>query len=585
MLGKDARFWMMRVLCSGLGTATVIAISATAVAPLDAQAPPQTVACRGQVISRVVIVPLAPLEKVSHPWYQAPVRVMNSTHTTTGHSIVRAFMQLKPGDRCDEFRRRESERVLRVQPFIATARVDVYADDGGTVTLVVTTRDEFTFIFATRISGRSPYVTALTIGDGDLGGRGVSLAANWTHTDTREGFGVAYSNYAFFNKPLLAQLALSRGDIGVTSYAGDIGHPYYSNAQRSAWRVAFVSSTMLDAFQRADTTPFNVAQRREFVAGGAEFRVGNPAKTVLLFGAAASTEYDATGLPALGYDSAVDYDSLFVRYAPRRSVRLNLIGQLRALTYKRAFRLGTLNGEQELRLGLELGGILGHGFSGIDGSSADQFGMGLFFLGLGGERTYSYLQGILEARRAQGSSQWSGTIGSARLVLYQRIGNTQTFVADAEFGGGWRTTRPFELDLGQPEGGVRGFGSSHDAGGQRAALKLEERWFLGRIGKEADIGLAAFVDGGRVWAGDVPYGVTSGLKIGTGIGFLAATPSGSRRTYRADIAFPITPDPYAKWEIRVTVVNIAELGARREPTDVTAGRELITTATTFTFPP
>ena len=552
--------------------------------PLPAQTPPQRVACAGQVISRVVIVPLAPLEKSNQPLYEAPVRVLNSTHSVTQPAVVQAFVQLKAGDRCDEFRRRESERVLRVQPFIASAEIAVYADDDGKVYLVVTTRDEFTFIFATRLSGRSPYVTALTVGDADLQGRGVSFAANWTHTDTREGFGAAFTDYSFMNQPMVAQLAASRGDVGVSSFAGELSHPFYSDAQHGAWRVAGMDANLLYGFQQADTTPFDVAERREFAAAGGALRVGRPGGPVFLIGAGASTEYDATGFPATGYDSTVPYDSLFVRYAPRRSVRVNLIGQLRAIRYRRGVRLGTLNGVQDLKLGAELSGILGHGFSGIDGSSGDTFGMGLFFLGLGGARTYSYLQAIMEARRGDVNGEWSDAIGSARLILYQRIGDTQTLVADAEFGGGWLTTRPFELDIGQPEGGVRGFGSSHVAGGQRAALKLEERWFIGSLGKEADLGLAAFVDAGRTWAGDVPYGVSSPLKVGVGAGFLLATPTGSRRTYRADIAIPVTADQYARWELRVTVINIAELGARREPLDVTGGRELITTATTFTFP-
>lgn len=539
--------------------------------------------CRGQVISGIVAIPMAPYEQIEQPFYAAPVRVLNSTHTVTRPEVVLSLILLKVGDPCNEFQRLESERILRAQPFIANAKIAVIEESATEVMLVVTTQDEFSFILATRISGRSPFVTALTVGDGNIGGRGVSLAGNWIHTASREGFGVAYTDYSFMQRPVQLQLAAGRGEVGVASYLGDVSHPFYSDAQRYAWRGSLADLALLEPFQRTDTTPFNVAQQRQFGAFGLAWRFGRPG-AVLLFGGGASTEYDATGFPASGYDSTVNYDSLFVRYAPRRSVRLNAIAQFRALSYRRGTHLGTINGTQDLRTGMEVDAIVGRGFRGIDGSSADLFAMGSLFLGAGGRRTYAFLQAIFESRHGTSSGMWTDAIASARIRLYQRIGLIQTFIVDAEFGGGWETTRPFELDLGQPEGGVRGYGASHDAGGQRAALKLEDRWFIGSLRQRVDLGVAAFVDAGKVWAGDVPFGATTNLKVGAGVGFLVATPIGSRRTYRIDLAFPVTADRYARWEVRVSVINIAELGSFREPTDVSFGRELITTSTNFSYP-
>jgi hypothetical protein len=539
--------------------------------------------CHGQLISGIIALPLPPLDRTRETWYEAPVRVMNSSHTTTRPNVLLSLLLLKVGDRCDEFQRLESERILRAQPFIADAHIAVVEESPTAVMLVVSTQDEFSFILATRLSGQRPYLTALTAGDGNLGGRGMSLAVSWTHTDTREGFGAAYTDYTFMNRPMQLQLAAGRGAVGVASYLGDISHPFYSDAQRDAWRGSIADLTLLEPFQRADTVPFDVGEQRQFAAYGMAWRIGRPG-AVLLFGGGVSTEYDATGFPASGYDSTVPYDSLFVRYAPRRSVRLNAIAQFRALSYRRGTRLGTLNGTQDLRTGAELDAIVGRGFSGIDGSSADLFTMGSLFLGAGGRRTYAFLQTIFESRLGAESGEWTDAIASGRIRLYQRMGTNHTLVADGEFGGGWRTTRPFELDLGQPEGGVRGFGASHAAGGQRAAFKLEDRVFLGSRHGRVDVGVAAFVDAGKVWAGDVPFGTTTAMEVGAGIGLLGATPIGSRRTYRVDIAFPLTPDRYARWEVRVTVINISELGSFREPADISFGRELITTSTNFSYP-
>ena len=570
----------MRVPRPDLRAALVLALATTTAA---AAAQDARTACRGQVISGVVAIPLGPLEQTAQPAYEAPLHFLNSTHTVTRPEVVLSLILLKVGDHCNEFQRLESERILRAQPFIANARIAVVEESATEVMLVVTTQDEFSFIVATRLSGQSPYVTALTVGDGNFGGRGMSVAGSWVHTDSREGFGIAYTDYAFLSRPLQLQLAAGRGEAGVASYAGDASHPFYSDAQLNAWRGSIVDLTLLEPFQRADTAPFNVGQQRQFGAFGAAWRIGRPG-AVLLLGGGASSEYDATGLPASGYDSTVNYDSLFARYAPRRSVRVNAIAQFRALDYRRGTRLGTLNGTQDLRTGAEVDAIIGRGFSGIDGSSADWFAMSSLFLAAGGRRSYAFLQAIFESRYGSASGAWSDAIASARLRLYQRIGLNQTLVADAEFGSGWETTRPFELEIGQPEGGVRGFGASHDAGGQRAAFKLEDRWFLGSLRQRVDVGIAAYVDVGKVWAGDVPFGTTTALKVGAGAGLLVATPVGSRRTYRVDLAFPVTADPYATWELRVTVINIAELGAFREPTDLSFGRELVTTSTNFNYP-
>jgi hypothetical protein len=280
----------------------------------------------------------------------------------------------------------------------------------------------------------------------------------------------------------------------------------------------------------------------------------------------------------------VDYSSLFARDAPYRSARINSLFAYRHLRFGRGARLDMLNGSQDLSIGFEVSGLAGHGFGGVDGSTADFFANAGLFLGAGSGEGYGYLQALVESRRSASTGLWTNTIASARLRLYQRITRTQTMVVDGEYGAGRNTSRPFELGLGQNDGGVRGYAASHDAGGERAALKLEDRWYAGTIQSRVDVGFVWFVDAGRVWAGDVPFGTTSAVKVGVGAGVLAAAPKGSERTFRLDAAFPVSPDPYAGWVVRLTVVNLAQLGASREPLDVTSGRELVTTSSQFTYP-
>jgi len=577
---------MRRARAAWIAVAAAAALPAVAHAQKDLHSTPkkpEPARCGGEIVATITVLTLPPLSHPPQNWWDQPVSRMISTHPATNPEVIAALMVTQAGDKCTEFGLEESERVLRAQPFIADAHIVVIPDTAGTVALVVHTEDEFSLIVGAKFSGKSPFVTSLTLGDGNLSGSGNSVAASWTHTTDREGFGGAFTSYAFLDRPWQLQLAAARGEVGVWSYAGDLSHPFFTDAQRGAWRGSFADVALLAPFQRADTAAFSVAYHREFFFAGSGARVGRPGR-VALFGLALSSEFDQTGIPSSGFDSTVQYDSLLARYASRRSVRLNGIVQFRAIGYGRGFRLGTVNGLQDLRRGLEVDVLVGRGLGGFNDWVPDMFASGTVFIGIGGGQSYGYLQTIVEGRRALATTTWTDAIASARLRWYRRVGMKNTFVADFDYGAGWNTTRPFELDLGQPDGGVRGYGASHDAGGERAALKLEDRWFVTSLLNSVDLGAVVFADAGKVWAGDVPFGTTTPVKAGFGVGLLAASPSGSRRTYRVDLAVPVSADTYARWEVRFTVINIAELGALQEPIDVRFGRELVSTSSSFNFP-
>ena len=55
----------------------------------------------------------------------------------------------------------------------------------------------------------------------------------------------------------------------------------------------------------------------------------------------------------------------------------------------------------------------------------------------------------------------------------------------------------------------------------------------------ADLGFTFFTDVGRVWPGDVPYGVDSGWQTALGFGLRLGLPYRTRHIWRADVAFPV----------------------------------------------
>jgi hypothetical protein len=169
--------------------------------------------------------------------------------------------------------------------------------------------------------------------------------------------------------------------------------------------------------------------------------------------------------------------------------------------------------------------------------------------------------------------------------MYQRLMGSHTLVATVDWAGIWKQRVPVQLPLGEIDGGVRGYHSSPDAGNIRFVSRLEDRWYVGQLRDQADVGMAVFGDAGRVWKGDAPlgYGVTTPMKFSAGLGILVAVPPGSKVTYRLDIARALSPDLRSRWEFRVSYVNAARF-IYREPRDVRSGRELVTPSSVFTWP-
>jgi hypothetical protein len=158
-----------------------------------------------------------------------------------------------------------------------------------------------------------------------------------------------------------------------------------------------------------------------------------------------------------------------------------------------------------------------------------------------------------------------------------------TLVSSTEWSGGWRSRMPFQLSFADKDGGLRGFKKSRLAGGRRLVTRLEDRYVWGRFRTYATIGLAAFADAGKLWAGDVPFGVNSPVSYSAGVSILASIPPRSQRLLRVDFAYPLSHDVARTWEVRLTVRDATRL-FWREPRDVQRVRERSVPSNVFNWP-
>jgi outer membrane protein assembly factor BamA len=103
------------------------------------------------------------------------IHLVYQLHTTTRISVIRRFLALKPGDVCVEARRAESERLLRAQPFLQSARITAYADGTDEVRLDVFTVDALSGQLGIGFQRRQPLVDRLLVGSSNLFGRALDV--------------------------------------------------------------------------------------------------------------------------------------------------------------------------------------------------------------------------------------------------------------------------------------------------------------------------------------------------------------------------------------------------------------------------
>ena len=106
---------------------------------------------------------------------------------------------------------------------------------------------------------------------------------------------------------------------------------------------------------------------------------------------------------------------------------------------------------------------------------------------------------------------------------------------------------------------------------------------LGATSSSRRVAVAGFAEAGKLWAGDSPFGVNTPLYASAGVSILAASPPQSRRTLRADFAFPVRGERKHNWEVRLIATDLTRM-FRVEPRDIYNNRERSVPASVFNWP-
>ena len=545
------------------------------------------VPCKGQIVSRIEVSARPPFESRGTSLQRRMVRQLTQLHSTTNPDVITRFLALRPGMACSELRRLESERILRAQPYLADATVSAYPDESGGVYLSVVTVDEISVVIGGGGSGATPYVRSIRLGEENLMGEATSVIGSWRYSEHfRDNYSAQIIDYQFLGRPYQLVLGGQRNELG-GSWGAELSHPFLTDLQRISWRTTAGSREDYRYFRKEnDSIRPAVLLQRAYADVGGVVRVGPPRRLVLI-GASLSFEDEMPGSfgTRIGFGT-LERDTtaeLQQRYSRKRVTRVNALAGIRHIDYFRATGLETLDGAQDIRRGFELATVLGRGMGMWGGNNQDLFGSANLYAGGGSPRLFNVLEGTVEGRHDDGAAGWDGVLAAARLATYFKPDEGQTVFGALEFSGGWDQRIPFQLSFADRDGGPRGYRNSWLGGGERLVLRLEDRVFLGHLKQFASIGIAPFMDFGKLWAGDVPFGVNSSINASVGFSVLASVPPRSQRMWRFDVMYPLNRDSGAKLKFRLFSREFSTI-FWKEPTDVSKNRERSIPTSVFNWP-
>lgn len=545
-----------------------------------------SVPCKGQIISRIEISARPPFEVKGTGIQRRLARQLTDLHATTNPDVITRFLALEPGMACSELRRSESERLLRVQPFLADATISVFPDDAGGVYLSVVTIDEVSLLLGGGGSGATPYLRSFRLGEDNLLGEAVSVVGQWRYSeDFRDNFSARIIDYQFLGRPWHMRVEGARNELG-GNWGADLSHPFFTDLQRVSWRATAGSREDYRYFRRPNEDAAAVMLQRSYGDIGGVVRVGPPGKLALI-GASVSYEDEIPqNSPVYVTEGATFPDTssvLIGRYGRNSVSRINALAGIRDIRYLRVTGFESLDGSQDMRTGFELATVLGRGVNLFGGMQRDIFASVNLYAGGGTPVAFAAFEGTLEGRRLSSAAKWDGVLGSGRFATYLKPATRHTLLTSLELSGGWRQRIPFQLTLADKEGGPRGYRDSWLAGGRRAVLRLEDRIFIGHVKEFASVGIAPFADFAKLWRGDVPFGVTSEINATAGFSILASVPQRSQRMWRLDIAYPFEQNSGARLRVRLISRDFSRI-FWKEPSDVNRNRERSVPTSVFNWP-
>ena len=489
-------------------------------------------------------------------------RGMNSIHVSTKEGTIRWELLFEEGDCLDPTLLQESERNLRNLAYVAEARVRSEQLADGSHRVTVMTLDGWALTVG----------VVLEVQSGNFAVTGFSATAkNLLGTGTT----VGYFRNTFRERQRIGGLArqpnLFGTRIDATFHGGSTrtGNYYSESLFRPFTGEVGVNAFRQGAHNRDDYFAWSVEPSLGFTQtlvryeaeeyeGTFERRFGDRGGRRFLAGIGVSREVVRFPFGPEGVQVVQDNDFGDPVQAPSEVAteispqtldhstnRVNFVVGVRDLRFGTRLGLDALTATQDIQLGTDITATVAPGFPTGDDNVSDVLTRLQGRTGLTAGALYLLTDVDFQARYV--SSDDDGGPTGWRDILWEIIGTgywsfseTSTLFGRIQYTSGSKMDRPFQLTVGGREA-VRSYSDDAFPGAQRFLATLEQRIpFPGLDISFADLGLAGFVDAGKMWAGTVPYGADSDWEAGVGVGIRIGLPAGGQSVLRMDFSYPLT---------------------------------------------
>ena len=528
--------------------------------------------CHGERISGVSFLPT---QRDITDRFGSLGRAVNATvrsvQPATVSSVIERFMLLTSGDVCQEGRRVESERILRAQPYISDAVVRVRQADSGTVRLEIETIDEYV-LFA-EVWGLSGVPYGLEVGTGNFLGRAKSVSGLVEYgRGGTVGGGVHFTDYQAFGQPLTLRLDGGRRPLS-NSWSVNLAHPFLTNFQETAWQVGSRYSRGYYTFR--DPVVHDVSidyERRSWVLGGVK-RVGEMPSAFRLGAFVTGESTDPLRTVAIRDSGVVPTTApvLLQRYKAFESTRGGLAAAYRTYRLVQVRGLEALSAPQDVAMGLQVVGIGLRTLDMFAHDSPDWLANVGVYAAAGTPSSIFQLSWGSETRFPIGTAAPAQSTGSGRVAWSGKTSIGHTTTIGFEFAGESNARVPLQLTF-RGDDGLLGYRSFEEGGSRRTIARYEDRYTVPSPLKNVELAVAGLFEGGRIYAGDAAYGVSTPWRYSAGIAIIAALPAGSKQSLRFDFGVPVSPGIERTLEVRISYSDRTSY-FWREPGAIWSARE------------
>jgi len=517
-------------------------------------------------------------------------KLANRLHIRTRQSFIRAELLVAEGDCYDPYLIEDSERLLRRYGFIS--RVEVFAvrvDDGSDPAgaewrVHVETGDEW----SSRVELTAEFdngfeLRSAALAETNVAGRGMTIRGFLVEDDAQRLLGAQ-----FFTPRMLGtrtNLGINFGSTRIGEFRGvELAYPFVAEVGRWAWQIG--ASEVEDYFSYAIGTPGAPAfallpTRDRSVSATIARRFGEPgnlnivglniARETLAFPSYPEGVEIVEGRVFDNPEAAAPAIAAALLPQTRfgAGTRISLLLGQRDIGFVQRTGLDALRGVQDVEVGNDISLTLGATIAGTgDERDVDDLFFRIRLYNASAPTPWLFVTSLAVQGRqllfdpAFDRSGWRDVLAEFDFLAYWQPPSLpdHTLLARLSAAGGWTVDLPYQLTLGGQRG-VRGFDVADLPGGRRAVLTVEDRIYLGwPFPNTFDLGATLFADVGRIWPGDVPFGVDSGWRGTVGAGLRFGFPTESRGVIRLDLAHAIGPDAGANGLVfRVTAVDLIGL--------------------------